>query len=327
MATIDLSGLTKYTDQLSQSLIREAVLMPSSFDYVRKITNVPYSTAVNIMNSTLIAKAGGCGAFSATGSVPLKQVELRVCPMKVEENICNDDLKQYWLGQKMPNGSYVEDLSPAEFAQVYTADKVDKLSALIEDYFWVGSTSNHYSNGLTLCNGILEKLEYTSMTSSTIDGNAISGTTSTYSGALNVSTAIAVIDNMINNLTSSSTGKNILKSGKLVLFMDYVNFNTLVRALRNVNYFHTNIGQESVGAGRWEFDFPGQPIKIVAVKGLPSTKMVLTTSDNFIFGTDNESDYSNFKIWYDVNDDEVRFRSKFKIGATIAFPQYVVLYA
>lgn len=327
MATIDLSGLTKYTDQLSQSLIREAVLLPTSFNYVRKITNVPYATAVNIMNSTLIAKAGGCGAFSATGSVPLKQVELRVCPLKVEENICNDDLKQYWLGQKMPSGSYVEDLSPAEFAQVYTADKVDKLSALVEDYFWAGSTSNHYSNGLTLCDGILEKLEYTSMTSSTISGNAISGTSSTYSGALNVTTAIAVIDNMINNLTSSSTGKNILKAGNLVLFMDYVNFNTLVRALRNVNYFHSNLGQENVGDGRWEFDFPGQPVKIVAVKSLPSTKMLLSSADNFIYGTDLESDYSNFKIWYDIDNDEVRFRSKFKLGATIAFPQYVVLYA
>ncbi len=328
-STIDLSGLSKYTDQLSQALISEAVLAGTTFKYISLIPGVPYATAINVSTSTLIAQAGGCGIANPTGSVALTQRNLQVCPLKVEENICEQDIKQYYLGKSMQDGSYTEELSPKQFAQVYSADKVAKLGALIEDYYWKGSTSNHYGSGLGLCNGLLELLEYTSASASIINGNSISGTTSTYTGALTTANAIAVVDNMINNLTADANGSQILTAGNLTLFMSYSNFNTLVRALRNVNYFHNDLGQEgNVGAGRWEFNYPGQPVKIVATRGLNGTnKMVLTDPKNLYYGFDSESDYTKFRIWYEELYDDVRFRAKFKLGAQVGYPQYVVLFA
>jgi hypothetical protein len=41
-------------------------------------------------------------------------------------------------------------------------------------------------------------------------------------------------------------------------------------------------------------------------------------------GTDLLNDYESFQIFYFEAEDEVRFRSKFKIGAQIAFPQFIV---
>ena len=35
---------------------------------------------------------------------------LPVCPIKVEEAICENDLEQYWLGMFMQAGSYTEEI-------------------------------------------------------------------------------------------------------------------------------------------------------------------------------------------------------------------------
>ena len=113
-----------------------------------------------------------------------------------------------------------------------------------------------------------------------IEGIAVENT---ISGTITEANVINVVDNMIIVLTKSSIGKNILNAGNLVLYMNYDNYNALIRALRRVNYFHTNIGQGG------EFDFPGKPVKIIAVKSLPSTKMLLYDGD-IIYNPILESD-------------------------------------
>lgn len=320
-SSIDLSGLSKYTDQLSQALISEAVLQGTTFKYISLLPGVPYATAINLMTSNLVAQAGGCGISNPTGSVVPQQRTLQVCPLKVEENICEDDLKQYWSGKLIQDGSYVEDLSPKQFAQVYSADKVNKLGALIEDYYWKGSSSGTYSASLTLCNGLLHLLDYTSASASVVSGNGTfsAGTTMT------VANAIAIVDSMISAMNTNVS--DILGTGDLTLFMSYSNFNLLITALRNINYFHSTTGQESVGNGRWEFMFPGQPVRIVATRGLNGTnRMILTSAKNLYYGFDAESDYTKFRIWYEQMYDDIRFRAKFKIGAQIAYPQYIVYF-
>lgn len=319
-SSIDLSGLSKYTDQLSQALISEAVLQGTTFKYISLLPGVPHATAINLMTSTLVAQAGGCGITNPTGSVVPQQKVLTVCPLKVEENICEDDLKQYWLGKLIQDGSYVEELSPRQFAQVYSADKVNKLGALIEDYYWKGSSTGTYSASLTLCNGLLHLLD------TTYSGSVVSGN-GTFSGGTTMTTAnaIAIVDSMISAMNTSVS--DILGRGDLTLFMSYSNFNLLITALRNINYFHSTTGQENVGNGRWEFMFPGQPVRIVATRGLNGTnRMVLTSAQNLYYGFDAESDYTKFRIWYEQNYDDIRFRAKFKIGAQLAYPQYVIYF-
>lgn len=323
-STINLSGLAQYTDQLSQPLVREAVLEGTTFKYITVIPDVPYSTALNEITSVLVPQAGGCGLSSPTGSVTLAQRSLQVCPIKVEENVCEDDLKQYWTGKLMQAGSYVEELSPKQFAQIYAADKVAKLAAVIEDYYWQGDTSGTYSASFNLCNGILHVLESTSASASVVSGNG------TYSGALTVTNALNVIDGMITTMNTSVS--DIVTMPDLTIFMSYANFNTLLVAIRGngsqgSGFFHNSIGQDGHD---FTFMYPGQPIRIIATRGLNGTnvrnKMVLTYASNLAYGCDLETDYSKFRIWYEELYDDVRFRAKFKIGAQCYYPQYIVMY-
>ena len=62
-----------------------------------------------------------------------------------------------------------------------------------------------------------------------------------------------------------------------------------------------------------------------AVKGLNgSNRMVLSTSSNLYVGVDMLNDAEEFKIFYSQDNDEVRFISKFKLGAQVAFGAFVV---
>ena len=68
----------------------------------------------------------------------------------------------------------------------------------------------------------------------------------------------------------------------------------------------------------------GASALLVGCNGL--NKMVLTPSKNLYYGFDSESDYTKFRIWTELNYDDIRFRAKFKIGAQVGYPQYVVMY-
>ena len=313
MATLNLSNLTQYTDQLSGILLKEAVLVGNTFDYISIQTGIKYADSINLLTNTLVAVAGGCGAISPTGSTTLTQRDITVCPIKVEESICVDDFEQYWIGQLAREGSYNE-FAPEVFNQLYLANKVEKVGQLVEDMFWKGSVSDTFGGGnLALCNGILHILENTAATSSIIS--------TTYSGALTTANAIEVVDDMISKIPN-----DVLGESDLTLFMSHANFRVLMNALRGEKYF---FGYDGVQGHTWVLDnYTNTNVKIVAVRGLNGrNEMVLTPASNLFFGTDSFGEArngDNFQFFYDIRDNITYFRAKLKVGAQVAFPQYIV---
>lgn len=314
MATLNLANLTKYTDQLSGILLKEAVLVGTTFDYISIQTGIKYADSINILTNTLTAAAGGCGTISPAGSTTLSQRDITVCPIKVEESVCVDEFEQYWIGQLAREGSYNE-FAPEAFNQLYLSNKTEKIGQLVEDIFWKGSVNSTYGGGnLALCNGILEILENTSATSSVITGI-------TYSGALSTATALDCVDSMI-----ASIPNDVLQADDLTLFMSHTNFRTLMKALRTANYFVAYDGQQHT----WVLDnYTNTNVRVVATRGLNGrNEMVLTPASNLYFGTDSFGEARNgdgFQFWYDIRDNITYFRAKLKVGAQVAFPQYVVI--
>ena len=313
MATLNLANLTKYTDQLSGILLKESVLVGNTFDYISIQTGVKYADSINILTNTLTAAAGGCGAISPTGSTVLTQRDITVCPIKVEESVCVDEFEQYWIGQLAREGSYNE-FAPAAFNEIYLANKVEKVGQLVEDLFWKGSTLGSFGSGnLTLCNGILHILENTNATQSIIS--------TTFSGALTAANALTVVDDMISLIPN-----DVLNANDLTLFMSHTNFRVLMNALRQAGYF---FGYDGVVSHTWVLDnYTNTNVRIVATRGLSGrNEMILTPASNLYFGTDSFGEARNgdgFQFWYDLRDNTTYFRAKFKVGAQVAFPAYVV---
>lgn len=316
MATLNLGNLTKYTDELSGILLKEAVLVGSTFDYISIQSGVKYKDSINLLTNSLVVSAGGCGTISPTGSTTLTQRDIQVCPLKVEESICVDEFEQYWVGQLAKEGSYNE-FAPDAFNQLYLANKVEKVGQFVEDLFWKGSLNSTFGAAYNQCTGILSIVEETSATASIVNGSG------TYSGALTVANAMDVVDGMIAAIPS-----DILEASDLTLFMSHANFRTLMRALRNNNYFFGYDGQSHT----WVLEnYTNTNVRIVATRGLNGrNEMILTPASNLFLGVDSFGEAINgdqFQFWYDMRDNITYFRAKFKVGAQIAFPAYVVAYA
>lgn len=313
MATLNLGSLTKYTDELSGILLKEAVLVGNTFDYVSIQTGIKYADSINILTNTLTAVAGACGTIAATGSTVLTQRDITVCPIKIEESLCVDEFEQYWLGKLAKEGSYNE-TAPAEFNTLYLSNKTEKIGQMVEQIFWRGDVS-HGSGNLALCDGIVQILTETTATHSTISATA--------TGALTTTTAIGIIDNMIAQIPS-----DVLDADDLTLFMSYPNFRTLMQALRNANYFVAYDGQQATWVLK---NYTNTNITVVATQGLNGTNvMVLTPASNLYFGTDSFGEAKNgdgFQFWYDIRDNITYFRAKLKVGAQVAFPAYCVVKA
>lgn len=316
MSVIDLSALTKYTDELATELIAKSVLRGRTVDTGISIQpDVKYKSSINLMNTTLTAQATSCG-MNPTGSVALAQRDIESCPLTVFEDICLIDLEQYWAGKLMRPGSYQEEIP---FEVLYTDDKVAKIQALSEDLFWKGSKSNDVtgngapSGNLALCNGVLDVLQFQAGSASV----NIASTTASWSKT----TAIDIIDTIISDFNSNCS--DALGEENLNIYISYPNFTLLTQALRDANYFHYDANQ-----GDFRIDgYLGTNFNVIAVRGLNGTnRIVATPAANLYLGVDMMNDYESFEVFYHQKDDKVYFRSKWKQGAQVSFPEFVVLY-
>jgi hypothetical protein len=164
---------------------------------------------------------------------------------------------------------------------------------------------------LALCDGIIYQADNV-WSASTVDGNTSSAT------AITASNIIGLVDDV-----TAVVPTDILGLSDLYLFVGYDVYRTYALALRNANLFHYT-GAENQGEDFSQM-VPGTNVRVVAVRGLNGTdRMFLTNGSNLYFGTDLLSDAEEFKIFYDMNDDEVRFRAKWKQGVQAAFPEFIV---
>jgi hypothetical protein len=119
---------------------------------------------------------------------------------------------------------------------------------------------------------------------------------------------------------------NVLDAEDLVIFCGTSVFQRIVSGLTKQNLFHFDPTSVVSRNGMYEVPLPGYPnVKIVGTYGLRGSERVVIgpASDAFI-GTDLVNDTTNFKTWYDINDDAIKYRLRNKIGVQIAHPEYWV---
>ena len=305
--SLNVSGLNAYTDENKMGLIKKSILEGRTVNYITVQPDIKSSASINIIDSALVAAAGSCG-WNAAGSTSLTQRDLSVCPIKINESICLDTLESFYTQSMMNPGSYNTEIP---FEQMYSEEKAGKIQAMIEDVIWKGNVATGSGN-LALCDGFVQLFENTAASGSTVAGNTGSVT------AITAANVIDVIDAMIAVVPA-----DIIDQDNLVLFLGYEKYRLAAKALRDANLFHYD-GAE----GDFEMVWPGTNVKVVAVRGLNNQdKMYLSTASNFYLGTDLLNDAEDFAIFYSEDNDEVRFRSKFKMGVQVAFPEFVVAFS
>lgn len=303
-----VAGLTEYVNMNGKELLFHAINKGKTTSIVDVIPDIKHSKMLNFVGSTIYAVAGGCG-YTTSGTTTLSEVQLTVCPIKINDTLCPEDLNSKSLSMAMKAGSYQHSLPlEAQFAN----EKAASIAQMIESMIWLGDTATGTGNN-SLCNGIKQKLTLTSISSTTV---------SMGTSAFTTSTAVAVINAMVVALDA-----NVLNENDLTLFMGLGDFNIYVQALIAEKYLTFDATKPQT---EYEIFVPGFNVKVVGTYGISAASnfMYLTPASNIAIGTDLLNDYERFEFIDAKENDEIRFICKFKIGVAIkkgAFGVYQAL--
>jgi hypothetical protein len=280
----DLTALNTYTDELSLDLIAKAVLTTELMNDIDVRSGLSAGTvAINLMDGDLNVGDLACG-WNPSGDVNFSQVDITIRDKQVKMELCPEDLRQYWLSQRM---SAAADQEEVPFEEVIAAYYVDRIRKYNEDYLINGDgTADGIKAQVTVANGATE---------------------SASAAAWDVNNAVEQALNIFDAIDESVKDRE-----DLVMLVSPANFNTLRRALVAQNFFHYNQGD-----GR-TLDLPGTNIKIVKTSGLIGSDYVAAGPAGFIVaGTGLEDDMSTIQFFFDKGEDVVKFIAKWRLGVAV----------
>jgi len=303
----NVTGLTNYTNELSTELVVRSLFGSKTAAVLQAAgqvqVGVKSAEALNILASDIFFQADGCG-FTASGNTNFTQRVITVGKIKVEEDLCPKTLETKWLQTQMVPGSP----ESVPFEEQIGQEKASRIAKLLEVAMWQGDTATSNTNPNTnRFDGFNKIIDAAS--ASTVSGNTSSAT------AITTANVEDLIDNMYN-----AAPADIADADDLVLFVGIDTFKKYTTALRNSNLFHYAADSEGM-----EIVIPATNVRMVAVGGLNGTnRMFLGRITNFFVGTDLANEEENFKFWFSLDNDIVRFRATMKYGVQIAFPDQLV---
>lgn len=296
----NLAGLSTYTDETGGLLLMEAIVKAKTAEIGYVQSGIKGTQAINLLTSTLDVQAGGCG-WSPSGSTTFTQRDISVCNYKVNESLCPADLNNYWAGQFLNAGSYNESVP---FEEQIAKLKVEQIQKYVEDKLWKAQL---VASGGTDC---FEGFYSLFSTGTTDPVNIVVSPTAPAVGSM-----LDCVDEVITALPDK-----VQEDDDLVVMMSMANYRKYTIDLRTANYY--NFGAETRAAATEFITFhPGTNIQVLGIPGMVNTNQIVCgKKSQLIIGTDLMTDSERLEIFYDRNDDEVRVRCNFKIGAQIPFP-------
>jgi hypothetical protein len=295
-----VSSITGFTDQLGGELLAKALIGATTPKYTNVRLGIKGTQQLNLLDSSPSFQAGACG-WNASGTTTFTQRSITVCPERVNEALCPDDLYPTYQSMLLQPG---ETETSVPFEQVIADLKVKQIQQRIEQKLWQATTG-----GGDCFNG------FKALIASGETGVASSsGTTFSNSAAYGVSgNPITEVDKLINVLDD-----NAMSREDLVVFMSYANFRLYVQALTRANFFANYIGATSIDANM-EATHPNTNVKVIPTIGLASSNQItIGPKEYMVVGFDLLSDHEKMEVWYSKDFNEVRFRANYNYGAQIA---------
>ena len=280
----DLTALSQYTDELSLDLIAKAVLTTELMNEIDVRSGLSAGTvAINLMDGDLNVGDLACG-WNPSGDVNFSQVDITIRDKQVKMELCPEDLRQYWLSQRMSAGADQDSVPFEETIAAYYVERVKKYN------------ENYLINGDGTAQGI--KGQVTAANGATVPAGAAAWT---------VANAIDQALDLFDSIDESVKDRE-----DLVMIVSPANFQTLRRALVAQNYYHYDQGD-----GR-SLDLIGTNCKVVKSAGLVGSDYVAAGPAGFIVaGTGLEDDFSTMQFYFDKGEDVVKFISKWRLGVAV----------
>jgi len=281
----DLNALTAYTDELSLDLIAKAVLTTELLNEIDVRAGLSAGTvAINLMDGDLNVANLACG-WNPSGDVTFTQVDIVIRDKQVKMDLCPEDLRQYWLSQRMSPSAFQETVPFEEVIANYYVERVRKYN---EDFL---------INGDGTADGI--KQQVTGANGANVPATPLPWTVSNA-----VDQALDLFD---------AIDESVKDRDDLIMIVSPAYYQTLRRALVAQNYFHYNQGNGVNG-----LDLIGTNCKVVKSSGLIGSDYVCAGPAKFIVaGTGLQDDMSTMQFYYDKGFDTVKFTAKWRLGVAV----------
>ncbi len=312
MAGFDVAALSDFNNEVAGKVVLDSVFQGTTAQYASIQEGIKYEEPINLMSVTATAQ-GGDSVTTPQGNVTFTQRNLTTTKRTFYDSLNLQSLTQKYLGiSALPEGSYEETFG---LLNDMTSDLVAKVQKDNDLFVWTAASGSAYNAYLTpSVNGlkyIIDSGNTSGVVAATGDGaTAITG-----------STAYAQLAAFIQD-----ADEDIQDADDLTFFVGSSVFQRIVSGFTTQNLFHFDPTSVQKRVGGWEVPMPGFPnVKIVGTAGLGSSERVVLgpASDCFI-GTDLTSDTTNFQLWYDINDDALKYRLRNKLAQNIAHPEYWV---
>lgn len=294
--SFDLSALQTYTDEVGGLLLAESIVKGKTAELCYVQSGVKGTQAINLLTSTLNVQDGSCG-WNSSGSTTFTQRDITVCDKKVNESLCPRDLNNYWASAFLNAGSYNESVP---FEEAIAQLKVEQIGKYVEEQLWRATTGTSCFDGFS-----------TLISTGTTGVVAVVG-----AAAITSSNALAEVDKLIE-LTPDA----VADRDDLIVWMSMANYRKYLINLRTANYFHFSPDADMT---EYVTFHPGTNVRVVGTHGVNTNQVVMGPAEYMVVGVDLMSDEERLDIFYSRDNDEVRVRANFKIGAQIAFPEYFV---
>ena len=290
-------GTGSYAGEAARPYVAAAILSADTIanNYVSVLQNVHSKAVLRKFSGAAIQANDDC-AFStpAAGQLTLGESVLTATALKVNEQVCNEDLRATWEGALM-NGQ--NSGAPADFTTYVAQYVAAKVAESVEGNLWQGNYdadgSGAGSATYTSFDGLCEVIK---------DAAASLGYNGTAAGAFtadaNATTGILThLDDAVHNAPSTVQSDN-----GSVVYMSRKSLFLLQRAMAGLGT--STVSPVFVGSDR-PLTYLG--FNIVAPAGMPNDTIVFANPNQLYFGTDLLTDHINASILNlrDVTGDDV----------------------
>ena len=313
MATgFTVSSLTDYVNEQSKELLTALQFTAETASYANIQTGIKSASALQILTSTPVPQSGETCGFNASGGTTFTQRTITTKAVKYQDTLCFRTLQAKWTQLLLKKG---QEQSEGDIPAAMIADLVAQIKAHQEKMDWQGDTTST-DEYLNKYDGLIKLIK------------AATGTNvaSSVSGPVTTSNVRTIVQNVVSKIPAKLKGNPNVK-----IFMGY-DIAELYRQkmfIDNLYHFPANGDQKGITA-------EGSVHEIIPVHGLDGLGsnsgdnpfiFALDPDRNLYLGVDMENEEEEAKMWYSLDDDNVKYSFRYRRGWQIAFPDEIVEYA
>lgn len=289
-----------YTGQAALPYVAAAVLSADTIanGYVSVLENVHSKAVLRKFSGTEIKPNDDCAfeSSSESGRLTLGEAVLEAIALKVNEQICNADLRATWESQQIRSQNAG---APADFTTYVAQYVASKVAENVEYNLWQG---NFDSDDSSLDDGTYTSFD--GLYHHIVDEEAGLGYDGNVAGAFtadaNATTGILThLDALVANAPSA-----VQSDGNANIYMSRKSLFLLQRAMAGIGIFQAN-GTDTTGyaAAGYSPEFVGQArptsflgFNVIAPAGCPNDTLMLANPNQLYFGTNILTDHIQASI-------------------------------